>query len=272
MSSVKYDFHEGTNQQSLRESSYETHRRLSQQSIGQSQVESAINNFMEPDQSGDKYVQDSFETEKPKTSRPSLNIEEDQFQPRETRRKGSIRFYDEVQSLEGKKGIETSPEYKREEYGLEKNLQHPIQQEYTDPIGYDQSDRIFKTGQYDYPQNYDSSQYVDQKNYEDNHYGLDGSANEYEYQYAQSTYNSNELPIDVLYQPEQYIDGQKLQEIASARSTLELEKPQLTQQQQTFTHLPTSNSEMERRYKGYENSTALNKQPVLKSPLTKNLI
>lgn len=272
MSSFKYDFHEGTNHQSRRESLYETHRRLSQQSIGQLQVESSITNFIEPDQSGDKYVQDSFETEKPKTSRPSLNIEDDQFQPRETRRKGSIRFYDEVQLFEGKKGIETSPEYKSEEYGFDKNLQQSIQQEYTNPIEYDQSDRIFKTGQYDYPQNYDSSQYDDQKNYEDNQYGLDGSANEYEYQYAQSTYKSNELPIDVLYQPEQYSDAQKFQEITSAQSTLELENPQLTQQQQTFTHLPSSDSEMERKYKGYENSTALNKQPVSKAPLKKKLI
>lgn len=271
MSSFKYDFHEGTNLQSRRESLYETHRRLSQQSIGQLPVESSITNFIEPDQSGDKYVQDSFETEKRKTSRPSLNIEEDQFQPREARRKGSIRFYDEVQLFEGKKGIEASPENKREEYSFEKNLQHPIQQEYTDPIGYDQSDTNFKIGQYDYSQNYDSPQYDDQNNYENKQYGLDRLANEYEYQYAESNYESNELPSDVLYQPEQYSDEQNFQEIASA-STLELEKPQLTHQQQTFTHLLPTNSGMEKKYKGYEHSTALNKQPVSNTSLKKNLI
>ncbi|XP_055307437.1 putative mediator of RNA polymerase II transcription subunit 26 [Sitodiplosis mosellana] len=267
-SSFKYDLYGGNNHQSRRESLHDTHRRLSQQSFGQLPVESSAANFIGSDQSGDKYVQDSFETEKIKSNRTSPNAEDDQSHPREVRRKGSIRFYDEVQSFEEKKGIEASPEYTKDEYDYGKNLQQQAQQEYTDPTGYDQSDSIIKAGQYD------TSQYIDQQNYDENQYGAGDlqSTNEYEYQYTQnydqSGYQADEQPSELLYQPEQYVDGQ-YQQIVSLGSTLELEKHQPTQQQQNFPQLTSSNSEMDRKYKGNGNNTVSSRQPVSKPPSKK---
>lgn len=237
-------------------------------------AEISSTSFIEPE-TDNKYVQDSFETEKLRSNRTSPNLEDDQSQPNDIRRKGSIRFYDEGQSFEEEKRIEDTPKYTQNEFDYEKILQQKQQQqdqnysqlEYPGSV-YDKSENLFKTGQYDISQNFDTSQpiYVDQQNYNENQFGEGGlqPSSEHEYPYAQSyeQYQSNQQPSELPYQSK-YTDGLYTEGAASI-STFEFGKSQPTQQQQSFAQ-PTM--EMGQKYKGNGNTASnrsMSKQPSKK--------
>lgn len=245
-SSYKYDSNGRTSQQSRRESLHDIHRRLSQQSLGPLPIENSINGFIGSN-SGDKYVQDSFETEKLKSNQTSPNTDDNKSQLTDIRRKGSIRFYDEAQPFAGNTGIENISSVKENEYEYGKSI-HEQEQVYKNPTSYDHSESVFKAGQYNTSQNYDASQYIEQKNYNGNQYGEENlhPANEYEYQqfapnFEQSGYESNQQPTEFLYQPEQYFGFEK-NEIA----------------QQNFAQSTSNSLEIGQIIKGNENSAIAN--------------
>lgn len=248
-----------------------TQRRTSQQNIqGLSTTET-----------GNKYIQESIETEK--ANRRSSNSEDDS-QSNGFRRKGSIRFYDEVHSTEDANAQRTEStsnlqqndsEYAQKEYEYNETPQEYSDQsqqqqqeiysqpDFTDQRQYEQSDAIYGNA------DYNTSQYIDQQNY-DNQYGTNAPTSEYEYQsgyqgfdtqnYAESS--DGQTLGGNLYQTEQYQQGETSQDYDTQQN--------LPTQQQSFTE-PTSGATNTQRYKpnGSNSNTAVQRQSMSKQSTKK---
>lgn len=249
-------------------------------------------------------MQDSFETEKPKSNRTSPNAEDSQYQSGGSRRKGSIRFYDEVQSVDeaNKKRNETASvlqqddsgyppngyEYKEslQEYNSQGQGQNELQQQqqqqqdqiYSQHDYTDQPHDVYATG------DYDASQYVDQQNYDRDQYGTGTlqPADEYNYQteyqgydtqkYDQQGYQSNEQPPEPTQPQEQYNTG--MYQESTAKPTFDTPSYQPTQPaqpQQSYTEPSSSTTTMGQKYKGNGNSagSGQRQQSVSKQPAKK---
>lgn len=207
-----------SNQQSRRGSIFELQQsRVSNQNfVGNS-----------PKESSDKYLQDSFETEKLKSNQTSSN---NKFQSSGSSQKGSLRYYDGLQSIgdADKERDETSPAmqqdpsmYKNNEFKYNQILQDYEQRNQTQAETQDQ----FYTTQLDYadqPQNlYESEQYsrpqYDQQNYAGIEYSgaeVSQPTDEYDYQseyqeYStqQPNYQTNNLQLEPLRQEQYGIDA-----------------------------------------------------------------
>lgn len=288
-----------TSQQSRRGSLYDSQRRSSQQSIlGHTPIETAISDRFATD-TGDKYLQDSFETEKPKSNRTSPNQDDQSIG---SRRKSSIRFYEDIQPTENvarhslddtsvsrqddtaytKTGYEytqnVQPQYslaQSQAHAQPKENQIYSQLEYTDQTQYNPSDGVYKT------ETYDTTQYVDQPNYDTSQYGT--AANDYNFQseyqptteyqeydptgYEQSTFQASEPLADTQYQPEQYVSSGLYQD-GVTKPTYDYRIGQATEQQ-SYTESVPSNPNVGQKYKGNGNSTTATTQrlqPVSKQP------
>lgn len=295
-----------TSQQSRRGSLYDSQRRSSQQSShGHIPIESAIIDRFATE-IGDKYLQDSFETEKPKSNRTSPN-QDDPVQSNGNRRRSSIRFYDDIQPTENvsrhsiddtsvsrqddaaytKTGYEytqnVQPQYSQlaqsQAHSQPKENQNYSQLEYTDQTQYNPSDGVYKT------EDYDTTQYVDQQNYDANQYGTT-TTNDYNFQseyqprseyqeynptrYEPTTFQTSEQPANTMYQPEQYVSDGLYQDEAT-KPTYDYRIGQAAEQQ-SYTESVPSNSNVGQKYKGNGNSTtaaAQRLQPVSKQPAKK---
>lgn len=262
------------NQQSRRESLLELQksRRGSNQNFIEptANVEASGNGF----QSSDKYMQDSFETEKHISNRTSPS---NQSQTNASNQKGSIRFYDEIPSVDDrdKEKDETastlqqdSPMYNKNDYKYNQPL-HEYEQSQPEPqnLFYDtqldytgKPHSVYESGQYDGPQ------YNDQQNYNNIQYKTEDPlpASEYEYQNAyqgydpeKQIYQSNNLPLEPL-QQEQY-ETDTYQDGAT--------KPTTAQQHQNYSISSSSNSNMALK-KGNENM-AVRQSNISKQSATK---
>lgn len=274
---------------------YDSQRRSSQQStLGHLPIENAISDSFAPE-NGDKYLQDSFETEKSKSKRTSPNGD-DQIQSNGGRRRGSIRFYEDIQPTENVTRQRTGdtpisrqddPGYANSGYEYKQNVQPQYSQspqiqaqsqpkenqiysqlEYTDQTQYNPSDGVYKT------EEYDTTQYVDQQNYDSNQYGtgqLQSSGdydlqNEYQptndyqgYQpttYEQPTFQATEEPA--MYQPEQYTTG--LYQEGATKPTFDYGNSSTAAEQQSYTEPISSNTNVGPKYKGNGNTTSATTQ------------
>lgn len=212
----------------------------------------------------DKYMQDSFETEKRKSNRTYPNN-----QSTGSNRQGSIRFYDNIQSVNvaDKERDETVSEMQQDAsmYKTNEFKYNQIPQEY-DQTNQTQAapQEPFYDTQLDYrsqphdiyeSEQYDDSQYTDQQNYDGIQYRTEvpQPTSEYEYQTGyqeydtqQPIYQSNNLPLEPL-QQEQY-GTDKYQERAT-KSTPDI---RTVQQYQNYAESNSNNPNMGQK-KGNEN-------------------
>lgn len=251
-------------------------------------AESSTNEF----RSSDKYMQDSFETEKPKSNRSSPNTISSQSQSNGSNRKGSIRFYNEIQSADDtdKKKDETasilqedSSIYKKNEHKYIPNVQEYRQ---TNQSLAEPQQELFYDSQLDYtgqPLNvyesgqYDGSQYNDQQNYDGVQYRTEDPqpSEEYEYQSGyqgydtqQQTYQSNKLPSEPL-QQEPY--GTELYQERSTKPNTDTRTYQTVQQHQNYADSISKNSNMGQNFKGNGNGNGAVRLPNMsKQSTTKN--
>lgn len=284
--SFKHSPNGQSSQQSRRGSSFEPpQRRVSQQSFTES-----IENAGATIDSSDKYLQDSYETEKPRSNRTSPNAEDSQYQTNGTRRKGSIRFYDEIQSIDeaNKTRDETGSvvqqddsayassgyEYKESvpEYNQTNQSANEVQQ---------QPDQMYS--QLDYTNqpygttDYESTQYVDQQNYDQNQYGTSGNSqptDEYAYQseyqgYDLQGYQSAEQLQQQQQQPEQYSTG--MYQESNTKPNYDTSTYQPAQQQPSYTEPIPTNTNVGQKYKGNGNTaiSGQRQQPMSKQPAKK---
>lgn len=232
---LKHDSNGRSSQQSRRGSLYDIPQRISSQQNPTSHIPiENPNSEVGVLETGNKYVQDSFETEK--SNRRSSNAEDD-LQANGARRKGSIRFSDEIQSVsdpitqreeslsklpqDASKYLQKEYEYQESSQEYNPSAQDHIQQqqqqqqqiyshpEFTDQRQYEQSGEIYNsTG------GYDSSQYINQETYDNSQYGTAElqPSNEYDYQSdtqyqgfdTQNYTQPGEQPLENLYQSEPY--------------------------------------------------------------------
>lgn len=254
--------------QSRRGSLYDSQRRLSQQSTSGQLVENQLSSNI-PLEADDKYLQDSFETEKSRPFRISPNAESDQSQSNGSRRRSSLRFYEENLSV-GKISKQIADPTDYTELGYEQSIQQYIQSdqnqtqpqqlqedhayhEYKNQAQYDEPNSIYKT------EDYDTTQYVNQPIYEGNPYRTDalhtpndynfhGGYQEYEAaNFEQSGYQPNEQSSDALYLPEQYSGELYHEEIKTI--------PDLGKNQSVAQPSYTESSKMGQTYKGSANSS-----------------
>lgn len=243
-------------------------------------------------ETSDKYLQDSFETEKSKPNRISPNVGDIQSQSNAPRRRSSIRFYEENPSIGNisKQITEHNPiilpdatEYGKDGYDqyIPNEMQSQQQQDpthtkldYTTQSHYDEPSNIYET------ENYDTTQYVNPQIYDGHQYRTDTqqSNNDYNYQdgyqdyeasnYDGTGYQPNEQSSNALYLPEQYSDEIYRDEISKPMPDHGINQ---TIQQPTA-YMESSNTSMDQLYKGNgntTNTTAHRLQSTPKQPIKK---
>lgn len=230
-------------------------------------VESTSNNTIE-NEAGNKYAQENFETEK---SNRRISNTEDDSQSDSFQRRGSIRFYEEDTNIQRRDSAsnlqQKEQDYIQKEFEYKENLQEYnqtsqeqdqmqiyTQPEFTDQGQYEQSRNIYASDEYNTPQ------YIEQQNYNDNQYAA--NPNEYDYQNeyqefdAQNyTQSGNELSHESLYQSEQYQNEEP--EFGTQQNQSILQQ----QQQQGFTE-PTSGiaNTQRNRTNGNNSNTTVQRQ------------
>lgn len=217
-------------------------------------------------------MQDRYETEKPKSNRTSPIADDIQYQTNDTRRKGSIRFYDEVQQSTdetNKTRNETATMLQQDDSayassGYEYNENIPeYNQTDQDPNKIQQtSDQMYS--QLDYTEQpygtreYDGTQYTDQQNYDQNQYGTAGTVqptDEYNYQTEYQGYEQQNYPAtDQLQQPEQY--NTEMYQDNSTKSNYDTGRYQTAQQLPNYTEPNPTTTNVGQKFKGNGNTTA----------------
>lgn len=261
---------ESSNQQSRRGSLLESQpSRVSNQNVIRHSPTEFSGSSTNEIHASDKYMQDSFETEKRKSNQTYPNN-----QSSSSNRKGSIRFYDEIQSanISDKERNETvsavqqdAPMYKKnelkyneipQEYDQTNQTQATPQQFYDTQLEYrGQPHNVYESEQYN------DSQYSDQQNYDGLQYRTEVPQPTSEYQYQtgyqeydtqQQIYQPNNLPLEPLQQEPYGTD------LYPERATKPTHDNSTAQQYQNFAESNSSNSIVGQK-KGNGNIT--NKQP-----------
>lgn len=233
-----------SNQESRRGSHYESQHRESPQHNGQLSTE---NKNVSTFNAGNKFMQDSFETEKSKSSRASPIADDSKNQAGTTQRKNSIRFFDEVQSVnEPNTTISETLHQEKDDSVYEyknvsdynqalQNQNSPSQNqvEYTDHPLNTYASNQYNTTQYINQQNYDSSQYEADDLQQKPGYNYQTEYQDYDVpKYEHSEYQNTEQPNDQVQQQEQFF---AVQPDGTTSTTFDSEVFQPIQQRQSYT-------------------------------------